>query len=164
VAEARVEFDVEAYERRVREGPCFICQFLAGDPDYRHETVYADEHTVAFLARNNTLRGHTLVVPRRHVEQVTGELSKEEYQRLQAVVYDVAEALKRVLPVERVYLLSLGSNQGNAHVHWHVAPLSPGVPYQRQQYHALMAEHGVLDEPPAEKAALAARLRAELAG
>ena len=43
-----------------------------------------------------------------------------------------------VVPTERLYLLALGSRQGNAHVHWHVAPLPPGVPYEKQQYAALM--------------------------
>jgi hypothetical protein len=43
-----------------------------------------------------------------------------------------------------------------------VAPLPPGVPYERQQFRALMAEHGVLDVPPTRQAVLAARLRAEL--
>ncbi len=38
---------------------------------------------------------------------------------------------------ERLYGLSLGSHGGNAHVHWHVAPLPPGVPYREQQYAAL---------------------------
>lgn len=55
------------------------------------------------------------------------------------------------------------SMQGNAHVHWHVAPLPPGVPYERQQYHALMAENGVLPYAPQELAELAARIRAVLA-
>ena len=35
-------------------------------------------------------------------------------------------------PTERLYLLSLGSHQGNAHVHWHIAPLPPGVPYAKR--------------------------------
>jgi histidine triad (HIT) family protein/ATP adenylyltransferase len=78
------------------------------------------------------------------------------------VVHDVAEALNTVLPTERVYLLSLGSHQGNAHVHWHVAPLPPGVPYERQQFHAVMAENGVLDVTREEQAALAARIRSAL--
>jgi hypothetical protein len=41
-------------------------------------------------------------------------------------------------------LLSLGSQQANAHVHWHIAPLPPGVPLQRQQFHQLMLENGVI--------------------
>jgi diadenosine tetraphosphate (Ap4A) HIT family hydrolase len=62
------------------------------------------------------------------------------------------------MPVERVYVLSLGSQQGNRHLHFHVVPLPPGVPYERQQYHALMAEHGVLPLSHEEMAALALEL------
>jgi len=31
----------------------------------------------------------------------------------------------------RVYILSLGSQQGNKHVHWHSAPLPFGVPVEQ---------------------------------
>lgn len=41
-------------------------------------------------------------------------------------VYRVARAVEQVVPSERTYVLSLGSQQGNAHVHWHIAPLPPG--------------------------------------
>jgi len=58
--------------------------------------------------------------------------------------------------------MSLGSRQGNAHLHWHVAPLPPGVPYERQQYHALMSENGVLDVDEAGQRALAAEIRERL--
>ena len=84
------------------------------------------------------------------------------FRRVVDVVHDVAEALKATLPTERVYLMSLGSHQGNAHVHWHVAPLPPGVPYERQQFHAVMAENGVLEVTPEQQAALAARIRSAL--
>ena len=58
--------------------------------------------------------------------------------------------------------ISLGSQQGNRHLHWHLAPLPPGVPYEQQQYYALMAEHGVLDVSEQEQADLAARIRTHL--
>ncbi|MFI1920099.1 hypothetical protein [Nocardia sp. NPDC020380] len=60
------------------------------------------------------------------------------------------------------YLLSLGSQQGNSHVHWHISPLPPGVPNHEQQFHALMAENGVLPWTPEQAGALAERLRAAL--
>ncbi|MDE2839463.1 MAG: hypothetical protein OXM03_02420, partial [Chloroflexota bacterium] len=66
---------------------------------------------------------------------------------------------KKVVPAERVYILSLGSQQGNSHVHWHIAPLPPGVPYGEQQYEALRAENGILEISYGEMAALAARIR-----
>jgi len=58
--------------------------------------------------------------------------------------------------------MSLGSQQGNSHLHWHVAPLPPGVPYEQQQFHALMTEHGVLDVTAESQTALAAAIRARL--
>ncbi len=67
-----------------------------------------------------------------------------------------------VVPAERMYCLSLGSQQGNAHVHWHIAPLPPGVPYHQQQYYALMAENGVLDLDDSTQAALAQAIRGNL--
>jgi diadenosine tetraphosphate (Ap4A) HIT family hydrolase len=64
-------------------------------------------------------------------------------------VYQVGEALRRELPTERLYVMSLGSQSGNRHVHWHVAPLPPGVPYEQQQLAAFYWERGVLDVPEA---------------
>jgi histidine triad (HIT) family protein len=66
----RRSINAAAYERRSREGPCFVCEMLAGNPDYPHDLVWADDHAVAFLARYNTLLGHTLAAPRIHREQV----------------------------------------------------------------------------------------------
>ncbi|WP_433040639.1 HIT family protein [Dactylosporangium sp. CS-033363] len=158
----RVAMDLAGYERRVRTGRCFICAFVAGEPGYEHVLVYDDGVHVAWLNRYPTLRGYTLVAPRRHVEDVVGGLGPEEYLAMQGVVHLVARAVAEVVRPERTYLLSLGSMQGNAHVHWHVAPLPPGVPYGEQQYRALMAERGILDLAPGEFEALGADIRAAL--
>ena len=100
-----------------------------------------------------------------YAEQVTGDFSRADYLRLQSLVYDVSEALRQVLEVERVYILSLGSQQANRHVHWHVAPLPPGVPLEQQQFAALDLERaGVLVMSEAEKANLAERISVALRG
>jgi diadenosine tetraphosphate (Ap4A) HIT family hydrolase len=106
--------------------------------------IYEDADVLVFLNRYPTLRGYTLVCPRRHVERVIGELSEDEYLELQRWVYRVGRALQQVVPTERLYVLSLGSQQGNRHVHWHLAPLPPGVPYQEQQLAALSMRRGIL--------------------
>lgn len=157
-----VPFDAERYERWSREGPCFVCSMLAGDPDYSHHDVYQDADTVAFLARWPTLLGHCLVAPKRHVESWVSDLEVNEFLALQRVVYLVATAVAASVPTERMYSLSLGSQQGNAHLHWHLAPLPPGVPYEQQQLRALSAEHGVLDVDDAYQADLARTIRSHL--
>ena len=56
-------------------------------------------------------------------------------------------------------MLSLGSQHGNSHVHWYVVPLPPGVPYDQQQFGALMLERaGYLDMSDEENRTLAAEL------
>lgn len=156
-------FDEQAYIEQITTGPCFICEMLAGNPDYAHHLVYQDEHAVVFLNKYPTLDGYTLVAPRTHREQVTGDFSPAEYLQLQALIYRVAEAVRQVLPTERVYLLSLGSQQGNSHVHWHVAPLPPGVPFVQQQMEALRTDSGILDLSDEKMAALAGRIAGALA-
>jgi diadenosine tetraphosphate (Ap4A) HIT family hydrolase len=149
--------DFEAIRRHLA-GRCFICEMLAGNPEFRHHIVYEDEIAVAFLNRYPTLYGYVLVAPREHREQVTGDFSRDEYLALQAVVHRVGEALRLVVPTERLYVLSLGSQNGNRHVHWHVAPLAPGVPFDQQQLAALDSNR-VLDLGDDEMAELAARIR-----
>lgn len=160
----RQRFDVDSYLARVRTRPCFICGLVAGDPDVAHHVVFEDDFAIAFLNRYPTLAGYVLVCPKAHLEQVTGDLPLADYLRLQTLVYRISEALRRVLEVERVYILSLGSQQANRHVHWHVAPLGPGVPLEEQQFAALDAERaGVLAMDEAQMSDLAARIAATLA-
>ncbi|GAB1693264.1 hypothetical protein [Krasilnikovia sp. M28-CT-15] len=55
--------------------------------------------------------------------------------------------------------MSLGSQQGNAHLHWHLAPLPPGVPYDEQQFHAVMRTNGIVTVDDDRQAALAHEIR-----
>jgi diadenosine tetraphosphate (Ap4A) HIT family hydrolase len=151
----RVDFNAI---REELQGRCFICEMLAGNPEYEHHVVYEDEGVVAFLNRYPALHAYVLVAPKDHREQVTGDFSLDEYLHLQAVVHRLGEAIRRVVPVERLYILSLGSQQANRHVHWHLAPAPPGLPFEQQQLAALDS-NVVLDLTQAEQADLASRLR-----
>ena len=135
---------------------------MSGQPAYEHALISEDQDTIAFLSRHPTVLGYSLVAPKRHVERLETDLTLDEYLDLQKVVYRVARAVAGCVPTERVYVLSLGSQQGNAHLHWHVAPLPHGVPYGQQQFHALMAENGVLDIADDDQRAIAAAIRQRL--
>ena len=153
-------FDIGAYEQRAKEGPCFICELVAERNP--HHVIYEDQTAVVFLNKYPVLYGYTLVAPREHREQATGDLTLQEYLQLQRLINLVAEALRHVVPTERLYILTLGSQQGNRHVHWHLAPLPPGVPYHQQQTAALDLKRGVLAIPDDEMASLAHSMRQTL--
>ena len=159
----RLAFDVAAYERRVRSGGCFICAIVRGDRRYEHHVIYRDDRHIAFLSQYPAQRGYTLVAPLEHREHIVADFTEDGYAAMQLVIHRLGRALSSVLPTERLYVLSLGSQQGNRHVHWHIVPLPPGVPYDQQQFGALMLERaGYLDMSDHEKRTLAAELGAAM--
>ncbi len=131
---------------------------LASNPEFRHHVVYEGELAVAFHNRYPVLYGYVLVAPTEHREQVSGDFRRDEYLALQGVVYLVGEAVRRVIRTERLYILSLGSQDGNRHVHRHIAPLPPGVPFDQQQL-AVLDSNRVLDLGDGEMVDLATELR-----
>jgi len=158
---SRNPFDLESYVARSTSG-CFICKYLAGVPDYDHVEVLRTDNAVVFLDRFPTLFGRVIVAPVAHLEGVTRDFFKNAYLELQGLIYDVGEAMRQVLEPERIYILSLGSQSANAHVHWHIAPLPKGVPLEDQQYHSLMHEYGKIDISPEEQFEYAQNLRVHL--
>ncbi|MCP4360008.1 MAG: HIT family protein [Chloroflexi bacterium] len=155
-------FDMKNYVERTMNGPCFICEILERNPDYPHHIIYEDKNAIVFLNAYPMLYGYTLVAPRKHREQVTGDFTPAEYLQLQDLIYRVTEAVRQVMPTERVYLLSLGSQQGNSHVHWHIAPLPPGVPFLEQQLEALRVANRILDLSEQEMSSLAGQIQAAM--
>lgn len=157
----RKAFDEDTYIHHIQTRPCFICEMIAGRLNENY-VIHQDDLFIAFLNKYPTLPGYALVAPIHHKEQVTGDFSPEEYLGLQQAVYRIAEAVRKAFAPERVYILSLGSQQGNRHVHWHIAPLPAGVPFKEQQLGALSVEKGVLDLSEEEMAGMAARIRENL--
>jgi histidine triad (HIT) family protein/ATP adenylyltransferase len=155
---AKIPFDLQQYVRRVTQGPCFVCGFMEGLPGHHHHMVYEDDDTVAFLNRYPTLLGYCLVAPKRHLESWVHDMEPREFLRFQRIVHAVARAIAATVPTERMYSVSLGSQQGNAHLHWHLAPLPPGIPYDRQQFHAVMVENGILAVDDDKQASLAGQI------
>ncbi|MFI9382558.1 HIT family protein [Kutzneria sp. NPDC052558] len=153
----RVPWQPDAYLDLARRA-CFICELLAGNPDYPHHIAYRDDDAVVFASRFPSVLGHFLVAPVSHREHAIGDFTPDDYLALQRVVHRTGRALTELLTVERLYVLSLGSQQANRHVHWHLAPLPPGVPYDQQQTALLDPANGYLDIPDDTLSDLARRL------
>ena len=158
----RLSVDLKSYVQRTRKGPCFICELVAGNPDFKHHVVYEDNSAIAFLDKFPTIAGHVLVAPKQHFEHVIIDFSIEKYLDFQKLIYRIGNAMHHAINTERMYIYTLGSKDGNSHVHWHLAPLPPGVPYEKQQFEALMMENGVLNISDEEMAALALKIRQEI--
>lgn len=154
--------DMEAMHHGFRTEPCFVCRMVKGELEFPENVIRDDERSLIVLDGYPRAYGYTLVAPKEHREQVTGDFTMEEYIELQRLVYRATEAVREEVGAERMYIFAFGSNQGNSHVHWHIVPLPPGVPYEEQQGAWASWSKGVLDIPREEMASLAARIGARL--
>lgn len=74
--------------------------------------MYEDDGTVAFLDKGQVTRGHTLVVPRRHAEDLWA-LTEAEAEAVMRSVHRVARLLR-----ERLSLRGLNVTQANGRAAW----------------------------------------------
>ncbi len=78
--------------------------------------VYEDDSTIAFLTIDPVRDGHTLVVPKKQVDQYI-DLPDEEYDALWRTVKKVAAKIREVTGRERVGVVIKGVDVPHAHVH-----------------------------------------------
>ena len=78
--------------------------------------IAEDENYLAFLDVFPLKKGHTLVIPKKEVDQLF-DLDKETYQGLMNFSYKVALAIKEAIPCNRVSVHVIGLEVPHAHVH-----------------------------------------------
>jgi len=85
--------------------------------------IYEDEQTIAFLTIQPFAPGHTLVVPKRQVDQIW-DLDDDEYEYLMRVVKKLGLHLRTTLAKQRIGIVVKGFEV--PHVHVHLVPASRG--------------------------------------
>lgn len=98
---------------------CIFCAIA--DSRARARKVFEDGDHVAFLPLRHIQPGHTLLIPRRHVDSLF-EMADEDYAALWAKAKRLAPALRRVSGAARVGVLVEGFSV--PHVHVHLVPVS----------------------------------------
>jgi histidine triad (HIT) family protein len=101
---------------------CLFCGIVAGEVPA--QIVDSDEHTVAFMDINPATRGHALVVPRTHSDDLM-EVSDEDLERSMLAARRLAARMRTALEPDGFNVLnSCGSVawQTIFHFHLHVVP------------------------------------------
>jgi histidine triad (HIT) family protein len=110
---------------------CIFCKIVKGDiPSYK---VYEDEKVYAFLDIKPLSKGHILILPKEHYENVF-DTPKELYGYMFEVAKKIAEHIKEKYNPKGIFI-----NQNNGqmagqsimHVHLHVKPI-----YDESQKHS----------------------------
>lgn len=124
-------------------GECIFCKIVKGE--IPAENIYETENSIAFLDINPRSPGHTLVIPREHVESL-GDLEDEMVSDVFKTTREVMKLLKRALNPDG---FNVGINDGSAagqeipHLHVNIFPRftgDNGGPV-----------HAVVNNPPSEE-------------
>lgn len=156
------EEEIAGYQNNAQNGLCFVCAIVEGTNRHMPHMIYEDDDAMVFLALGQHMYGWTLVCPKAHREEAVGDFTEDEYLKLQRLIYAVGKAVTKTVPTDRLYILTLGSQQANAHVHWHITALPPGVPYMKQEREALSYENGIFEMTDAETLELTQKIASNL--
>lgn len=105
---------------------CIFCKVIQGQR--KSFKVYEDDHTLAFLDLFPLARGHTLIVPKRHVARLE-HLGKDESEHLFRSLYLLSSKICRAVGADSSTIAinnGLASGQEVPHLHIHVIPRFPG--------------------------------------
>lgn len=109
---------------------CIFCKIVNGDiPSYK---IYEDDRVFAFLDIKPLSKGHTLVLPKEHFENVF-DIPKDLYAYMFEVAKNISANIKEKYQPEGIFI-----NQNNGemagqsvlHIHIHVKPI-----YNESQKH-----------------------------
>ena len=102
---------------------CVFCKIISGE--FNSSKIYEDDKVLAILDLSQATYGHTLVMPKKHYENIF-DLDSETAKHLFSVVKKIANHYKEVLPnLKGVNLLNNnGEKAGQTvmHYHMHIIP------------------------------------------
>jgi histidine triad (HIT) family protein len=99
---------------------CPFCAIAAGEAEA--EVVYEDDHALAFLDHRPLFAGHSLLIPREHVETL-GELPDELIEPYFRAARLLSVAIRDAMGAEGSFVaLNNVVSQSVPHLHTHVVP------------------------------------------
>lgn len=119
----------------VTEKECLFCKIARGE--IPSKKVYEDKDVIAFLDINPANPGHTLVVPKKHADDIT-KSNDSDLEKTILVVKKIATDLREkfnALGVNVIQNNGQGAGQIVSHIYFHVIPRFPNdkvlITYQR---------------------------------
>jgi len=130
--------------------PSIFTKIISGEiPCHK---VYEDEYAFAFLDVNPRQKGHTLVVPKREIDEMF-DLPREDFEGLWRAVRVVGGGIKQAIGCSRVFVTVIGIDVPHAHVH--LIPSTDSLP--------TLPFPPVIEQSQAELADVAASISAAVA-
>jgi histidine triad (HIT) family protein len=102
---------------------CIFCKFIKGE--INPVKIYEDEKYLAILDINPMHPGHTLLIPKKHIDYVF-DINDKEFCELFLLSKKISFALKKAMNTEKVGMVVEGFLV--RHVHLHLIPINKGMP------------------------------------
>ncbi len=105
---------------------CIFCKII--NKEIPAQIIFENDGYIAFLDIEPNTLGHTLVIPKKHINNFSEETPEEAADHIR-IVHRVATQLKNILPSDG---FNVAINNGRAagqlvdHVHWHIIPRYEG--------------------------------------
>ncbi len=124
---------------------CIFCKIAKGKmPCYK---VYEDKKFIAFLDINPVVKGHTLVIPKKHYENIF-DCKDKVLEKMIKVIQKIAINYKEKLGCTGVNILNASgqsAEQSVYHIHFHIVPRFdedgyktwPNTGYQKEDLESL---------------------------
>ena len=106
------------------EDNCLFCRIVSGE--LPATVVYEDQNSLAFLDHRPLFHGHTLLVPREHVETL-GDLPASQVEPYFKAAQLLARAIESAMDAEGTFVaMNNRVSQSVPHLHVHVVPRRKG--------------------------------------
>lgn len=105
---------------------CLFCKIIKGD--IPSEKVYEDELFVAILDINPVNKGHILVLPKKHSENIF-DFDEPEISNIMKVIKKLSNVLMKTLNAEGINIIQNNCKAGGQiifHSHFHIIPRFTG--------------------------------------
>ncbi|MGV8151494.1 MAG: HIT family protein [Candidatus Nanoarchaeia archaeon] len=97
---------------------CIFCKLVNGEIPSRK--VYEDNFVLSFFPKEPEAKGHILVIPKKHYENIF-EISNEDLKRLILVVKKLSNNVKSSLGASGINILhASGKDAGQSMFHFHI--------------------------------------------
>jgi len=103
--------------------------------------IYEDDKVIAFLTIHPLCDGHTLVVPKKQIDQIW-DLDKNDYEYLWEIVRRIGSNTREIIKSTRVGVIVEGF--GVPHAHIHLIPIYHSNDLKKFQDHSVEPDHEAL--------------------
>jgi histidine triad (HIT) family protein len=102
---------------------CSLCKSIKED---KFRVFIENEHAIAMVIREPQIKGHSLVLPKRHIETMV-DLTPEESKSIHCLLEEVCRKLDKVFGSISISILNGFAARSQAHLHYQIFPITSTI-------------------------------------